>query len=126
MTSRRLLVLLLSLALVAVAGPAGAVGPLDGSYQITVTGEDVEPISLFLVVLQNDKQFGMALLDPTFPFWFYGFGTLDDQNHVTGPIIDPFDGTEYGQFNLRFEGTTVTGTISQFDVPFNVSGSKFF
>jgi len=67
----------------------------------------------------------MALLDPT-GFWSYGFGTLNAEQHVAGPIIDPFDGAEAGQFDLRFQGSTVTGTITLFEFPFTVSGGKFF
>jgi hypothetical protein len=130
MTSRRLLVLLLLLALVAVAGPAWAVGPLDGSYEINVTGEEVTPFKQYLVVLQNGNQFGMALLEPEFGLFYYGFGTLDDQQHVTGPILDasyPEDPV-VGQFDLRFfQDGTVTGTITNlFEPPFSVSGGKFF
>ena len=128
MTSRRLLVLLLLLALVAVAGPAWAVGPLDGSYEINVTGEEVAPFKQYLVVLQNGNQFGMALLDPEFAVWYYGFGTLDDQQRVTGPVLDPAfpEDPQAGHFDLRFQDGTVTGTITFFDFPFSVSGGKFF
>ena len=125
MTSRRVLVLLLLLALIAVAGPAGAVGPLDGSYEINVTGDEVAPFKQYLVVLQNGNSFGMALLDPESGFWYYGFGALDQQ-HVTGPIIDPYDTSEIGQFDLRFKDGAVTGTLTLFEVPLRISGGKFF
>jgi len=128
MTSRRMLVLLLLLALIAVAGPAGAFGPLDGSYEINLTGDEVAPFKWYLVVLQNDNSFGMALLDPESGFWYYGFGALDDQQHVTGPILDPTfpEDPQAGQFDLRVQGGAVTGTITLFDFPLSVSGGKFF
>lgn len=124
MTSRRFAALLFLLALFA-AGSAGAVGPLDGSYATTVVAEDLE-FPLYVVVLQNSNQFGMALLDPETIGWLYGFGTLDAENHVTGPIIDPFDTSEIGQFDLRFKDGAVTGTLTLFEVPLTISGGKFF
>jgi hypothetical protein len=124
MTSRRFAALLFLLALFA-AGSAGAVGPLDGSYATTVVAEDLE-FPLYVVVLQNSNQFGMALLDPELGFWYYGFGALDDQQHVTGPIIDPYDTREIGQFDLGFKDGAVTGTLTLFEVPHTISGGKFF
>jgi hypothetical protein len=127
MTSRRFAALLFVLALFA-AGSAGAVGPLDGSYATTVVAEDLE-YPLYVVVLQNENQnpnFGMALLDPELGIWYYGFGALDDQQHVTGPIIDPYDPIEIGQFDLRFKDGAVTGTLTLYEVPHTISGGKFF
>ena len=128
MTSRRFLGLLLLLALIAVPGSALAVGPLDGSYQVTLTAEDFGSSTMYIVVLQNDTTVGMAFLD-TIGLWFYGSGPLDAQQHVKGPILDfAQDNLEVGQFDLRFPGDgSVTGTmIDQFDFPFVVSGGRFF
>lgn len=127
MKSVRRVTALLLLALTAAAAPTWAFGPLDGSYAATVTipsVPDLEPFTIYVVVLQNDNQFGMALLDET-GFWTYGFGTLDAENHVTGPIIDPYYG-DSGQFDLRFQGGTVTGSFSYFDETATLSGEKFF
>jgi hypothetical protein len=129
MTVRRALGLLLALALVAAAArTAEAVGPLDGSYPvtITITGEDIDPFLWYVVVLQrNNTEFGMALLDPETAYWYYGFGPLDGNLHVAGPILDP-QGTQLGQFDLQFQGSTLTGSLTLYDIPFTLKGDKFF
>lgn len=128
MRSPRFVTVLLLLALMALAGSAWAVGPLDGSYQTTVTFPDSESFTLYVVVIQNDSlqpNLGVAFLDP-FGLWTYGFGTLDAQNHVTGPILDPFDGTELGQFDFLFQNGFVSGTLTQFGEVLALSGPRFF
>jgi hypothetical protein len=133
MRSSRFATALLVLARLAVATAAGAVGPLDGSYQVSVPIPGYDPLTWYIVVLQNDAQspnFGFALLEPEFGIWLYGFGQLSAQNHTTGPIIDPFDHSEIGQFNLQFGNGSVNGTITLpmflIDDPVSVSGIRFF
>jgi hypothetical protein len=129
MTARCALTLLLALALIAAAGGAAdAVGPLDGSYPVTVTitGEDIDPFLWYVVVLQrNNTEFGMALLDPETFSWYYGFGTLDGNLRVTGPILDG-QNEQWGQFDFQFQGGNLTGSMTLFDFPMTLTGTKFF
>jgi hypothetical protein len=129
MRSPRVMIVFLLLALIAMATPAGAAGPLDGAYVFTLNIPDAGDYQFFLVVLQNNEQLGMSLLDPAFAEWTYGFGTLS-AGHVTGTFIYPADGTEYGHFDLQFqEGGIVTGTITLInldDARLPLSGTKFF
>jgi hypothetical protein len=127
MGSLRVATVLLVVALLAVAAPGWAVGPLDGSYQVSLTVPESEPLTWYVVVIQNGNNFGFALLDPE-GFWVYGSGTLSPENRVTGPIIDPFYNEEYGQFELQFfPGGSVSGTIAiAGEAPVPLSGGKFF
>jgi hypothetical protein len=120
---------LLMLALTAVAAPAWAAGPLDGSYTATVVpaGGEFEPFTLYLVVLQKGSELGVALLEPQFGDWTYVFGPVDADNRLRAAITDPTDGTEAGQLDVRFlQNGTVTGSITYFDTPGTLSGIKFF
>ena len=127
MKSSRLWAGLILLVLTAVAAPVWAAGPLDAGFQLTLTAETGESFVVYLVMMHNDAQAGFALLDPELGEWYYGFGTLDGNQRMTGALFY-FDTVETGQFDLRFQNGTVTGTITFVfvDVPFAVSGSKFF
>jgi hypothetical protein len=120
---------LLLLALTAVAAPAWAAGPLDGSYAATVVpaGGGFEPFTLYVVVLQKGSELGVTLLEPQLGDWTYGFGPVDAENRLRAAIFDPTDGTEAGQIDVRFlQDGTVTGSITYFDTPGTLNGVKFF
>jgi hypothetical protein len=128
----RFATVLILLLLLATAGSAWAVGPLDGSYEVTVNDPAFGIFKLYIVVLQNGLNgvpFGMALLDPEGIFWTYGFGDLSPENRVTGPILvlTPEGQQELGQFDLTFDGPNVSGSIIYFsEAPVPLSGAKFF
>jgi hypothetical protein len=106
--------------------PIGAAGPLDGAYALTMTGQEGEAFTVYLVVLQNDAQIALAVLEPRFFQWFYGFAALDAQQHVSGALLAP-DSTDFGLFDLAFlAGGRVTGTMTFMDVLLTVIGGKFF
>jgi hypothetical protein len=132
MRSPRFATVLLLIALLAMAGSAGAIGPLDGSYEVTVNDPAFGDFKLYIVVLQNGLNgvpFGMALLDPAGIFWTYGFGELSPENRVSGPIfvLTPEGQEELGQFDLTFDEPNVSGTIIYFsDGPIPLSGARFF
>ena len=126
MKASRVLAALLVLALTTMAAPVWAVGPLDGAYALTLTGEG-EELPFYLVVLQNTPQIVFIVLDPA-DFWYYGVGVLNAQQIVSGEIFSP-DGSGPGPFRLQFgPGGSVTGTLSTFDFddPATVSGQKVF
>jgi hypothetical protein len=124
MKPSRLLAALALLALVLVGTPVWAVDPLAGAYSLTATGEGVE-FPLYLVVVQNETTVGFAVLDPLIADWFYGSGTLDAQQRMTGPLLYA-DSSEAGQFDLQFGSGSVSGALTIFGVPLVVSGARFF
>jgi hypothetical protein len=93
---------------------------------VSVTIPGYDSLTWYIVVLQNNTQFGFALLDPE-GLWLYGFGELSAQNQSAGPLIDPFGNLQIGQFSLQFGDGSVSGTITFADeVPLSVSGARFF
>ena len=124
MTARRLAVLA-ALALLGVAGLAVAAGPLDGVYVVTGTGTGMDPVTFALMVTQTGTRIGVALLDPLDNSWTYLIGPLDADQRVDGPLLFG-DGLQAGSLSVRFQGADVTGTVTLFEVRYDVSGSKLF
>ena len=124
MTARRLAVLA-ALALLGVAGLAVAAGPLDGVYVVTGTGPDMDPVTFALMVTQTGTQIGIAVLDPLDSSWTYLIGGLDADQRVDGPLLFG-DGLQAGSLSVRFQGSDITGTVTLFEVQYNVNGNKIF
>jgi len=125
MTARRSLAALVVVALLGVAGLGMAVGPLDGAYVVTGTGTDMDPVTFALMVTQNGTQIGIALLDPLDSSWTYLIGVLGADQRVDGPLLFG-DGLQAGSLSVRFQDAGVAGTVTLFEVQFNVNGSKVF
>lgn len=125
MTARQSLAALVVVALLGVAGFATAAGPLDGAYVVTGTGTDMDPVTFALMVTQNGTQIGIALLDPLDSSWTYLIGGLDADQRVDGPLLFG-DGLQAGSLSVRFQGSDVTGTVTLFEVQYDVNGSKVF
>lgn len=125
MTTARLLAALVLLAVVGVAGPAPAVGELDGVYFLTVTGPSSDPVTLVLLVTQSGQEIVIVVLDPLDSSWFFLFGGLNADQQVTGPLFFG-DGLEAGALTAHFQGPAVTGTITLFAAESAFSGSKVF
>ncbi len=123
MMGRSALAAALLLAALCVAAPAHAAGPLDGAYVLTGTGPDMDPVTLALMVTQNGPQIGVALLDPLDSSWTYLVAGLSADQRVEGPLLFG-DGLQAGTLSLRFQGSTVVGTVTLFEVEFAVTGSK--
>jgi hypothetical protein len=125
MTARRSLVALVLLAVAGLAGPAMAVGPLDGAYALTGGGGGVATVEMFLLVVQNGSTVVVVVLDPLDSSWTFGSGTLNGDQQVEGLLFFG-DFLETGQFRVRFQGTNVTGTITLYEFPIGFSGTKIF
>ena len=125
-TAPRSLAALVLLALVVgVASLAMAAGPLDGFYVLTLSGEGIDPFTLVLTVAQNGQQIVVLLLDPPASSWLYGLGELNAEQQVQGPLFFG-DGLNAGQFSVRFQGPSVTGTATLFEAQLSLSGNKAF
>jgi hypothetical protein len=118
---------LVLLACLVIAGAAQAVGPLDGVYALTASdGEGTTPYPLHLVVIQNGTQVGVAFLDPFYGDYHFGFGTLDAQQRLQGPLFYG-EGLAAGSFDLRFLAGGVQGSGVLYEFPFTYgSGPKAF
>ena len=125
MTAPRSLAALVLLTLLGTASVGLAAGALDGAYVLTGTGPDMDPVTLALMVTQNGSQVGIALLDPLDSSWTYLIGGLNADQRVEGPLLFG-DGLHAGNLSVQFQGSNVTGTVTLFEVEFNVSGSKAF
>jgi hypothetical protein len=123
MSAPRTLAALVVVAVLGVAGFAHAAGPLDGAYLLTATGTDMDPVTLVFVVTQNDSQIGIALLDPLDSSWTYLIAGLSADQRVDGPLLFG-DGLQAGSVSVRFQESIVTGSVTLFEVQFNVTGSK--
>ena len=123
MTARRSLAALVALAVLGVASLAMAAGPFDGAYVVTGTGTDMDPVTFALMVTQNGTQIGIALLDPLDSSWTYLIGVLGADQRVAGPLLFG-DGLQAGSLSVRFQDSDVTGTVTLFEVQFDVNGSK--
>ncbi len=106
-------------------GLAAAVDTLDGAYLVTATGTDMDPVTLVFVVRQNDAQIGIAVLDPLDSSWTYLVAPLSADQRVDGPLLFG-DGLQAGDLSVRFQGSSVTGTVTLFDVQFDVRGTRSF
>jgi hypothetical protein len=125
MTPSRSLVALVLLAVVGLALPATAAGPLDGAYALTASSAGAAGNDLFMVVLQNDSTLVILVLDPLDSSWTFGVGTLDADQQVAG-TLNFGDSLGAGTFQIRFQGGTVTGTITLYEFAQSVTGTKLF
>jgi hypothetical protein len=125
MIAPRALAALALLAFLGIASLAQAAGPLDGVYTLNATAPDSDPFQMYLVVIQNGTVVGIAILDPLFGEYFYGFATLSAEQGLQG-VLFYGDGLEAGSFNLRFQGTNVVGDATLFEFPFTFVGPKVF
>jgi hypothetical protein len=125
MISGRSLIALALLALVSLPAPAAADGPLDGAYLLSASAPGAASNDLFMVVLQNDTTVVLLVLDPLDSSWTFGVGTLDANGQVQGTLSfgDAFAG---GSFRVRFQGGTVTGTVTLYEFTQSIAGSKIF
>ena len=125
MTARRSLVALVALAAIGLASPAIAAGPLDGAYALTGGGGTTATVNMFMVVLQNDTTVVVVVLDPLDSSWTFGSGQLNANQQVQGTLFfgDVF---EAGQFQVRFQGSSVTATITLYEFPVAFTGTKIF
>lgn len=115
----------LLLALLAVAAPARAAGAFDGAYAVTQATAGMEPFQIFVVVLQNGGQVGLALLDPLTYEWTYGFGSFTSTSQVEGTMFFP-GGADYATFTVAFSGSSLTGSLTQAGIVFTLTGNRFF
>ena len=125
MIAPRSLVALVVLVAVGLAGPALAAGPLDGAYALTASSAGAAGNDLFMVVLQNESTVVLLILDPLDSSWTFGAGTLDANQQVEGALHFG-DFLEAGTFRVRFQGGTVTGTITLYEFPQFITGTKIF
>ena len=125
MTPPRSLVALVLLAVAGLALPAMAAGPLDGAYALTATSAGAAGNDLFMVVLQSESTLVILFLDPLDSSWTFGAGTLNADQQVEG-ALNFGDFLEAGTFRIRFQGGTVTGTITLYAFPQSVTGTKIF
>ena len=125
MTPPRSLVALLLLAVAGLALPATAAGPLDGAYALTASSAGAAGNDLFMVVLQNESTVVILILDPLDSSWTFGVGTLDADGQAEGALSFG-DFLEAGAFRIRFQGGTVTGTITLYQFAQSVAGTKIF
>ena len=125
MTARAVLVALGAFLVFGLAGPAMGAGPLDGAYALTGGGGTTATVTMFMVVLQTDSTVVVAVLDPQDSSWTFGSGTLSAGQQVAGTLFfgDVF---EAGSFQVRFQGTSVTATITLYEFPVAFSGTKIF
>ena len=125
MTAPRSVVALVVLVAVGLAGPALAAG-LDGAYGlIAATGGLGTGFDMFLVVLQTDNTVVVAVLDPLDSSWTFGSGTLNAAQQVEGVLFFG-DVLEAGRFQVRFQGASVTATITLYEFAVTYSGNKIF
>jgi len=125
MTPPRSLVALMLLAVAGLAQPAMAAGPLDGAYALTASSAGAADVDLFLLVLQNESTVVVVVLDPLDSSWTFGSGTLNADQQVEGALHFG-DFLEAGTFGVRFQGAGVTGTITLYELPLSVTGTKIF
>jgi hypothetical protein len=125
MTPSRSLTALVLLAVVGLALPAAAAGPLDGAYAVTASSAGAAGNDLFMVVLQNDSTIVILVLDPLDSSWTFGVGTLDANQQVEG-ALNFGDFLAAGTFQVQFQGATVTGTITLYEFPQSITGTKIF
>ena len=111
--------------LLVACAPAFAVGPLDGAYQISQTSPGREPLTSFLVIIQNDTDVALALLFPE-GFWVFGSAQLAGVggNSIQATLLDP-EGPQYGSINVTIVDRQVTGSIEEGGVTYSASGQKF-
>ena len=125
MTPSRSLVALVLLAVAGLAGPATAAGPLDGAYALTASSAGAAGNDLFMMVSQNESTVVILILDPLDSSCTFGVGTLDADGQAQGALsFGDFLGA--GTFQIRFQGGTVTGTITLYQFPQSVTGNKIF
>jgi hypothetical protein len=131
----RAIALALALAAALLPGSAGAWGPSDGSYQVTLTTEGV-PYIIYLMVIQDGPNIGVAFLAPSCsdntiacisPTWNYGEGQPTGvPNEWQGQTLAA-NGQPVGSFILQFSGDLVTGTTSTTGYPdSSVSGFRLW
>ena len=111
--------------LLVACAPAFAVGPLDGAYQISQTSPGGEPLTSFMVIIQNDTDVALALLFPE-GFWVFGSAQLAGVggNSIQATLLDP-EGPQDGSINVTIVDRQVTGSIEEGGVTYSASGQKF-
>ncbi len=125
MTPSRSLAALVLLVVAGLALPATAAGPLDGAYALSGSSAGAAGSDLFMLVLQNDSTIVVVVLDPLDSSWTFGAGTLNADQQVEGALHFG-DFLEAGTFRVRFQGVSVTGTITLYEFPLSVTGTKIF
>ena len=125
MTARQSLVALAMVAAIGLASPAIAAGPLDGAYALTGGGGGTATVTMFMAVLQTDNTVVVVVLDPQDSSWTFGSGTLNANQQVDGVLFfgDVF---EAGSFQVRFQGASVTATITLYEFAVAFTGTKIF
>ena len=125
MTARAVLVALGAFMALGLAARAMAAGPLDGAYALTGGGGGTATVNMFMVVLQTDNTVVVVVLDPVDSSWTFGSGTLNVNQQVEGVLFFG-DRFEAGQFQVRFQGASVTATITLYEFAVAFSGTKIF
>lgn len=124
---RLLTVAFASLVLVVLTAPAPApaAGAYDGASAVTQSTVGMEPFQIFVVVLQNGSQRGLALLDPLAYEWRYGFGSFTSAGQAQESMFFP-GGADYATFTMSFTGSALTGSLTTAGIEFALSGSRCF
>ena len=125
MTARAVLVALGAFMALGLAARAMAAGPLDGAYALTGGGGGTATVNMFMVVLQTDNTVVVVVLDPVDSSWTFGSGTLNVNQQVEGVLFFG-DRFEAGQFQVRFQGASVTATITLYEFAVAFGGTKIF